>query len=217
MNPIFTGVYKERTEIFTENLMHSQKVYGEKLVKAGSKEFRHWDPTRSKLAAAILNGLKELPATSGYQILYLGASTGTTVSHLSDIVKENGIIYAIEFSERVFRHLLDLSNKRKNIVPILADARKPELYKWVEEVDIVYLDLAQPDETEIAIRNAKEFLKDGGTLFIAIKSQSIDVTKNPKQVYEEEKQKLENSGFSVLQLVNLEPYEEKHAMIVAKK
>lgn len=217
MNPIFSGVFKERSEIFTENLDKGHKVYGEKLLKIGTKEFRHWDPTRSKLSAAILNGLKELPATSGYQILYLGASTGTTVSHISDIIKENGIVYAVEFSERVFRSLMDLANKRKNVVPILADGRKPETYRWVEEVDVLLCDIAQPDESAIAVRNAKEFLKEGGILFLSVKSQSIDVTKQPKEVYEMEKRRLEEAGFSVLEVINLEPYEEKHAMIVARK
>ena len=129
---------------------------------------------------------------------------------------ENGIIYAVEFSERVFRALLDLSVKRKNIVPLLADARKPETYRWIEEVDVVYVDIAQPEETQIAVRNAKEFLKKDGLLFVAVKSQSIDVTKEPKKVYEEEKRKLESDGFTVLQSINLEPYEQKHAMIVAR-
>jgi fibrillarin-like pre-rRNA processing protein len=167
-------------------------------------------------AAAILNGLKEVPINEKSRILYLGASTGTTVSHCSDIAKQ-GIIYALEFSERVFRSLIELSKRRKNIVPILADARKPEDYYWIEEVDVVYCDIAQPDESLIAIRNTDEFLKPGGYVLIAIKSQSIDVTKDPKKIYEEEKGKLKKSGFSVLQLLDLEPYEEKHAMILAKK
>lgn len=216
MNPIFSGIYRERSEIFTENLA-TGKSYGEKIVKIGDKEFRHWDPTRSKLAAAIMNGLRELPTTDGFQVLYLGASTGTTVSHVSDIVRSNGIVYSIEFAERVFRFLLELAARRPNIVPLLADARKPETYAWVEEVDAVFCDIAQPEETEIAIRNAKEFLKPGGTLFVAVKSQSIDVTKNPKEIYEQEKKKLEEAGFNILQMIDLEPYQEKHCMIVAKK
>ena len=104
-----------------------------------------------------------------------------------------------------------------NIVPILADARKPESYYWCEECDIVYVDIADPQEFEIAIRNAKEFLVDGGYLIIAIKSQSIDVTKQPEQIYKQEAKKLEKTGFKVLQLVDLEPHEEKHAFILAKK
>jgi fibrillarin-like pre-rRNA processing protein len=213
MKEMTNGIYKDGREIFTVNAVPGSKVYGEQIIKK-DREYRHWDPTRSKLAAAILNGLKTEIRPSA-KILYLGASTGTTPSHLSDIIGAGGIIYAVEFAERVFRSLLDLSEKRNNIAPFLADSRKPETYGWIENVDIVYCDIAQPDETEIAIRNAKIFLKKDGLLMIAIKSQSIDVTKKPDDVYKTEAEKLKRAGFNVLQLIDLEPYEEKHGFIAA--
>ena len=216
MKEIFSGIYKSGNDIFTINAIPGAKVYNEKIVRQEGKEFRHWDPTRSKLAAAILNGLKENPIKNSTKILYLGASTGTTTSHVSDIIGKEGIIYAIEFADRVFQPLLELSKKRKNIMPLFTDARRPEKYAWIECVDVVYADIAQNDQTQIAIRNAKEFLKEGGFIMIALKSQSIDVTKSPRDVYEQEKKKLEKEGFDVLQSVNLEPYEEKHGFIVAK-
>ena len=213
MKEMTNGIYKDGREIFTVNAVPGSKVYGEQIIKK-DREYRHWDPTRSKLAAAILNCLKT-EIRPGAKILYLGASTGTTPSHLSDIIGAGGIIYAVEFAERVFRSLLDLSEKRNNIAPFLADSRKPETYGWIENVDIVYCDIAQPDETEIAIRNAKIFLKKDGLLMIAIKSQSIDVTKKPDDVYKTEAEKLKRAGFNVLQLIDLEPYEEKHGFIAA--
>ena len=216
MNQVFSGIFREGKNLFTINLVPGTKVYGERLIKK-DKEYREWDAERSKLGAAILNGLNEFPIIEGSKILYLGASTGTTPSHVSDIVGKKGIVYSVEFSERVFRNLLQLAEKRSNIAPIFADARKIEDYKWVEEVDAVYVDIADPQEGEIAIRNADEFLKQGGILFIAIKSQSIDVTKNPQEVYKEEKNRLEKAGYKVLQLIDLEPWQEKHAMIVARK
>jgi fibrillarin-like pre-rRNA processing protein len=164
-----------------------------------------------------MNGLKTVPMSEGTKVLYLGASTGTTVSHVSDIVRADGIAYAIEFAERVFRNLLDVTAARPNITPIIADARKPEQYGWVEQCDVIYCDIADPQETEIAMRNAVEFLKPGGCILMAIKSQSIDVTKPPEQVYKEESEKLRKAGFEIVEQVNLEPYEEKHAMIVARK
>ncbi|MBI4154000.1 fibrillarin-like rRNA/tRNA 2'-O-methyltransferase [Candidatus Woesearchaeota archaeon] len=215
MKEIFPGVFSEGRELFTRNYVPGVKVYGEKLVSKDEMELRMWDPTRSKLAAAILNGMDN-PLKEGDTVLYLGASTGTTPSHISDIVGINGMMYAVEFAERVFRSLLDLSEKRKNIAPLFADARKTEMYRWVEDVDIVYCDIADPQETEIAIRNGI-FLKEGGYLMIAIKSQSIDVTKKPEQVYKEEKEKLEKAGFKVLQLIDIEPYQEKHGFILARR
>jgi fibrillarin-like pre-rRNA processing protein len=162
-----------------------------------------------------MNGLRDLHIKNGSIVLYLGASTGTTISHISDIVGKSGFVYGIEFAERVLRSLLDLAKDRKNIAAIKADARKMDEYAWVEECDAVFCDIADPQETEIAVRNAKEFLKKGGQLMISIKSQSIDVTKKPKEVYEQERKKVENAGFRVVQLIDLEPYEAKHAMIVA--
>jgi fibrillarin-like pre-rRNA processing protein len=202
MKEIFNGIFKDSKDIYTNDLIE--------------KKQRLWDPTRSKLAAAILNGLHEEIKEKSV-VLYLGAATGTTVSHVSDIVGSGGFIYALDFADRVFQQLIDVSKKRKNIMPLLADARKPEAYRFVEECGIVYCDIAQPDQTDVAIRNCKEFLKQGGCLFLAIKSQSIDVTKKPEKVYEEEKNKLEKSGFDVLELIDLEPYEDKHAMIIARK
>ncbi len=212
----FPGMYKSGKDMATLALVEGS-VYGEKITRDGNKIYRFWDPTRSKLAAAIKNDLKYSPFDAGTKVLYLGASTGTTVSHISDIIGSSGIVYAIEFAERVFRPLLDLSKKRKNIAPLLADARKPENYAWIEECDVLFCDVAQPEETQIAIRNANQFLKQGGYLLLSIKSQSIDVTKQPQQVYEEEKEKLKKAGFSIIDLVDLEPYEQKHALILARK
>lgn len=213
MKEIFQSVFMEGNRLYTKNLVPGEKVYGEKLVN----DKREWVAERSKLAAAIIKGLKDMPVKSKSRILYLGASTGTTVSHISDIIGNDGIVYAVEFAERVFHNLIGLTKTRKNIVPIHADARKPEEYPWVEECDAVYCDIADPQESEIAIRNAKEFLKKGGYVFVAIKSQSIDVTKLPQTVYKQESEKLKKAGLEVLQLINLEPYQEKHAMIVARK
>ena len=217
MKEIFPGVFRDGKELFTVSLAPGKRVYGERVVKKGSVEYRSWDPTRSKLAAAIMNGLKTMPLAEGTRVLYLGASTGTTVSHVSDIVRADGIAYAIEFAERVFRNLTDVTAARPNIAPILGDARKPEQYGWVEQCDVLYCDIADPQETEIALRNAVEFLKPGGYILMAIKSQSIDVTKPPERVYKEEAEKLRKAGFEIVEQINLEPYEEKHAMIVCRK
>ena len=215
MKEIFPGIFKDGKILYTINLTPGTRIYGEKLIKK-DVEFREWEAQRSKLAAAILKGLKTLPVKHAAKVLYLGASTGTTVSHVSDIAGKEGAVYAVEFSERVFRNLLDLARQRRNIVPLLADARKPDEYPWIEKCDVLYCDIAQPDQTEIAMSNFDEFVEEG-YLLLVVKSQSIDVVKEPKKVYEEEKKKLEESGFDVLELIDLEPYEEKHAMIVAKK
>jgi fibrillarin-like pre-rRNA processing protein len=201
----------------TINYVEGNQVYGEKLYKKGGVEYRIWDPFRSKLAAALMIGLEVFPIKKGTIILYLGASTGTTVSHISDIVDYNGMIFAVEHASRVARDFLDrVAAYRKNIIPILQDARHPEQYFSIYgKVDLVYSDIAQPDQTDIAISNCKMFLKDGGYLFMTIKTRSIDVTKSPKKIIEEEVKKLQ-ANFDVIQNMDLQPYDKDHAMIVAR-
>ena len=46
---------------------------------------------------------------------------GTTVSHVSDIVGPNDLVFAVEFSHRSGRDLVNVAKTRINIVPIIAD------------------------------------------------------------------------------------------------
>jgi len=204
-------------QVATQNLVKGIDVYGEKLVKYEGEEYRVWDPFRSKLAAALQNGLTDLPIMNKSKVMYIGASTGTTVSHISDIIGINGLVFAIESSSRVARELLEnLASKRENIVPILEDARKPRSYFSVfGTVDVLYCDIAQPDQTEIAMANCFIYLKPSGTLLLVVKTRSINVLLNPKTVIAQEAKKLENSKFSIKQIIDLEPYDKDHALIRA--
>lgn len=204
-------------KLATENLVPGNQVYKEKLLTKKGIEYRLWDPFRSKLAAAIMNGLEDFPFKENSSVLYLGVSTGTTVSHISDIVGPKGMIFGVEHSSRVARDFLDrVASYRKNIIPIIQDARQPKDYFSVyDKVDIVYSDIAQPDQTDIAISNCKLYLKNKGYLFLVIKSRSIDVTQSPKKIIEDESKKLLDN-FEIIQQINLFPYDKDHAMIVAK-
>lgn len=209
MKQIFTGVWSKGNQIFTDNLLPGDRSFTKQLMKDGKRELREWNPYRSKAAAAIMNGLKTFPIKKGTKILYLGISFGTTSSFFSDIIGRDGVIYGVEISERSMRDLNLVAEKRKNIVPILADARKPQDYSWVEPVDIVFQDVATNDQSEIMIRNAKQFLKKDGFAMIAIKSRSIDVTKKPSIIYRQELEKLSDS-FRILEKIELDPYEKDH-------
>lgn len=202
----------------TQNLIKGNSVYGEKIVKLEDIEYRIWDPFRSKLAGAILKGLKENPIREESKVLYLGASTGTTVSHVSDIIGNKGILFTIEPSVRVARELLEnVSSIRSNIITIIADARNYlKYYGYFGLVDVVYSDIAQPDQTMIAIDNCKSYLKNQGDLLIIIKTRSIDVLEDPKTVAFKEAKKLEENKFTIIQTINLEPFEKDHYIIHAK-
>lgn len=203
-------------KLATQNFVPGNQVYNEKLVQHKGSEYRIWNPFRSKLAAAIMNDLKNFPFNQKSDVLYLGVSTGTTISHISDIVNQGGTIFGIEHASRVARDFLDrVASHRKNIVPIIQDARRPEeFFSVYKKVDIVYVDIAQPDQTNIAIENCRLYLKSGGYLFLVIKTRSIDVVKDPKIVIKDEIKKLETL-FEIKQTIDLHPYDKDHAMVIA--
>jgi fibrillarin-like pre-rRNA processing protein len=218
-------IYFKEDNIATKNLSPGLRVYGEKLIIENQcinneeieVEYRVWNPYRSKLAAALLNGMSKLTIEDDYKILYLGASTGTTVSHISDMVY-NGLIYAVEFSPITMRKLTRLSDNRQNIAPILADANKPKNYvSLVEKVDFIYCDVAQPNQSELFMSNIDLFLEKKAVGLITIKSRSINVIKNPKKVFKEEEKKLINRGFRILEKIKLEPYKKDHLGLLVEK
>lgn len=213
----FYGVFKINGKLATVNLVPGEDVYGEELVKGRNVEYRIWDFWRSKPAAALKSGLRVLPIEKRNTILYLGIANGTTSSHFSDIIGKEGLIYGVEISERPFRELLPTAEQRGNIISILANARKPEDYEntVLGKVDIVYEDVASDDQVQILIRNCERFLKPRGYAIIAIKSQSIDVTRTPREVYKECLQELEKH-FEILDKVELDPYEKYHMFVVMK-
>jgi len=224
-HPLFQAVYQVMLEdsaqrLATRNLVPGRNVYGERLVRFKGVEYRVWDAFRSKLAAAMLKGLKIVPIEPGHTVLYLGAASGTTVSHVSDIIGENGFVYCVEFASRSLRDLVDnVCNYRFNMSPILEDARIPEKYEMLitKKADDVYCDIAQPEQAKVLADNADIFLKKSGWIMLAVKSQSIDVSKTPTEIYEREARVLQKRGFRIEQILHLEPYDKAHAMILAQK
>lgn len=213
----FLGVFLVNGKLATLSFAPGTRVYGEKLVREGESEYRMWDLYRSKLAAAIHKGLKELPIKPGSTVLYLGAATGTTPSHVSDIVGSSGTVFCVEFAQRSMRDLLSVCERRQNMLPIMGDARQPEQYaEGIGKVDVVYQDVAQPDQADIFIKNSKLFLKKGGWGMIAIKSQSIDVTRQPRKVFEEFVSQV-GSEIGVKEQIELSPYDLEHLFITGKK
>jgi fibrillarin-like pre-rRNA processing protein len=208
------GVFTEKNRIFTQNLPSCKgiKVYNERLVTYKNQEFRSWNPYRSKLAAAILKGI-EVSINPDNKILYLGAATGTTVSHFSDIVN-NGIVYSIESSPIAMTELLKVSEKRSNIIPVLEDAFHPDRYfSLISKVDLIYQDISQRNQAEILTANIKKFLKKNGVSILMVKARSIDVSLKPKQAYRFICNQLETEGYKITQTIDLAPYEKDHAAI----
>ncbi|KAJ7946671.1 Mediator of RNA polymerase II transcription subunit 36a [Quillaja saponaria] len=206
--------------LVTKNLVPGEAVYNEKRVTVqnedGTKvEYRIWNPFRSKLCAAILGGVDNIWIKPGAKVLYLGAASGTTVSHVSDIVGPTGVVYAIEFSPRSGRDLVNMAKKRTNVIPIVEDARHPARYRMlVGMVDVIFSDVAQPDQARILALNASFFLKAGGHFVISIKANCIDSTVPAAAVFQSEVKKLQAEQFKPSEQVTLEPFERDHACVV---
>lgn len=220
----FEGVFIARggkdDMLLTMNMVPGHTVYGEKkVVVEGAtpeekKEYRQWNPFRSKLGAAVFNGIKKLHIKPGSKVLYLGAASGTTVSHVSDIVGPEGTVYAVEMAARPGRELIEVAKVRTNIVPIIEDARYPAKYRMlVPMVDVLFADVAQRAQAQIFAINAAAFLKNGGQFLISIKASCIDSTAAPSAVFARVREELIEQQFKPTEQVSLDPFERDHAMV----
>ena len=228
----FDGVYIIKTTedvLATKNMVPGESVYGEKRVTIEENtqmptgtgdvenkvEYRVWNAFRSKLGAAIVNGIRNIYIKPGAKVLYLGAANGTTISHVSDIVGDKGIVYGVEISERSGRDLINMAKKRPNLVPIIDDARKPQNYRFLIPtlVDVIFADVAQPDQARIIAINAEHFLKNKGGFVFSIKANCVDSVAKPEDVFDNQIQVLKSYKLFAKEKVSLEPYERGHAVV----
>lgn len=213
--------------IATKNITPGESVYGEKRISVDEVqqnddgtstttkvEYRTWNPFRSKLCAAIAGGADDIYMKPGSRVLYLGGASGTSVSHVADLVGPTGYVYAVEFSSRSGRDLVGMAAKRTNVVPIVEDARQPARYRMVVPmVDVIFADVAQPDQARIVAMNANWFLKAGGGVLISIKANCIDSTAPAAEVFASEVQKMRADGIKPKFQLTLEPFERDHCLV----
>ncbi|KAJ5161742.1 rRNA methyltransferase NOP1 [Penicillium capsulatum] len=210
--------------LVTKNLTPGEAVYGEKRISVEGPanedgtvtkvEYRVWNPFRSKLAAGILGGMDDIYMKPGARVLYLGAASGTSVSHVADIVGPEGNVYGVEFSHRSGRDLIGMASHRPNVIPIVDDARHPLRYRMlVPMVDVIFADVAQPDQARIVALNAHMFLKNGGGIVVSIKANCIDSTAAPDVVFANEVKKLRAEQIKPKEQLTLEPFERDHCIV----
>lgn len=208
------GVYTDGRTLYTVNGAPGRSVYGERLVRFEGVEYRSWNPTRSKLAALILQGARRLHIDRSTKVLYLGAASGTTASHVSDIVVD-GYVFCVELSERSFRDLLAVCESRKNMIPILADASMPHEYAHVVEgVELVYQDIAQRNQVDVFVRNMASFEAEHGILML--KARSVDVNRPPQKVFSEVKRELVSRHLKVKEVVDINRFAKDHAAFIVE-
>lgn len=192
-------------------------AFNKKFFTKNNQGYLLWEPKTSKLSAALHKDLKETHLKQKNIVLYLGASTGTTVTHVSNIIGNEGMIFAIEISPTTCRELVFLAEERKNIAPILADANQPQTYaNKITTVDWLYQDISQRNQVEIFLKNSKLFLKEKGYALLALKARSIDVTTEPAKIFEEAGKELQKE-LEILEEIQLEPYQKDHCLFVCKK
>ena len=203
------GIRRRRFDGRERFATRGASVYGEPRDDDG---WRAWDAGRSKLGAML-----ELGVDPGFEgddgVLYLGAASGTTVSHVADFA---GPTYAVEFAPRPTRDLLGVADTRPNLFPLLSDARTPETYAHVVEagLDYVVQDVATRGQATVALRN-RRFLAPDGRLVAAIKARSEDVLADPDEVFADVLAEL-REGYAISETQRLDRFHDDHLAVVAE-
>ena len=206
----YPGVYTDGRNFYTRSTS-AESVYGEKIVKEKGNIYRRWEPIRSKLAAAMHLGLENFYFKDS-KILYLGAATGTTVSHVADIAK---VVWAVEISPISMSSLVSLAEKRENIIPILEDARYPERYSlFVERPQVIYQDISQRDQVRIFVKNMEHFSPDYG--YLMLKTRTVDVRRSAREIMKETAKALQEN-YSIQEIINLQKYQKEHYAFVVRR
>lgn len=207
------NVFRRGRDFFV-NSSDPTPVFGERVIPDNGNFSRYLDPKRSKLAAAVVKGSRQLPFRSESRVLYLGAASGTTVSYVSDICNR-GSVYALEISVDPFYKLLGLSERRRNIIPIIDDANNPERYSFfVDTVDIIYQDIAQRNQVQIFNTNATAF-PEAKYGVLVIKTRSISSRASEASLLKESISRI--GGFKINETIDLKPFDQSNYMLVMER
>uniref|UniRef100_H3B3Q4 rRNA 2'-O-methyltransferase fibrillarin n=1 Tax=Latimeria chalumnae TaxID=7897 RepID=H3B3Q4_LATCH len=205
--------------LVTKNMVPGESVYGEKrmAVEALGKGFDKNLKLRgekNKLGGSIFLLLERIFFFLK-KILFGLVCRLVFLLLMRDVILQEGLVYAVEFSHRSGRDLINVAKKRTNIIPIIEDARHPHKYRMlVGMVDVVFADVAQPDQTRIVALNSHNFLRNGGHFVISIKANCIDSTAAPEAVFAAEVKKMQQENMKPQEQLTLEPYERDHAVVV---
>ena len=214
---IFWVTVRNEKKLATLSNLSTNQDYKENLVEMNGKQYSIWNPYMSKLAAAIINGMEIFPILKKTKILYLDPTSEKTIKHISDIVGINGKIFVVRNIMKNSKNFLEqIAKNRSNIFTIIPDKTNPaRLTGMTEMVDVIYIDIAEHNQTEIAIQNCKNHLRIGGFLMLIVPTKNIDFTSNPSKKNQEERKKLQTS-FDIIQEINLTDFFKEYSMVIAK-
>ena len=225
--PLGWGIRRQGKSIWSRNAVRGRSVRGERRKKEGRIEWRQWNPTKSKVAAALLRTKLEpslIIPEPGSTCLYLGASSGGTVSHIHDIVcgadnHHGGQVVAVEISPRMMRDLVSLSEKRSGLFPLLADARRPDLIAPIlrGKADWIHQDLSIADQAETFVRVSSSFLSSGGVGLLSLKAASERSSEgDDNSRFKKAERILEESELELVERIDLKGLEEQHVLFSCK-
>ena len=218
------GIRREGRSLWTRNAVKGVSVSGERRKRDGRNEWRLWNPNRSKVAASILKTKRDASALlpdSGSTCLYLGASTGGTVSHIHDNVcgagnHHGGQVVAVDISPRMMRNLVKLAERRQGLVPVLADARNPlAVAPYIRgKADWLHQDLSIGDQAETFVRMTSAFLKQRGAAILSLKAASERWMEGGDDArFEHTKSIIEDcQHLELLEIIDISVFEEQHAV-----
>ena len=214
---IFWVTVRNEKKLATLSNMSTNQDYKENLVQTNGKRYSIWNPYTSKLAAAIINGMEIFPILKKTKILYLDPTSKKTIKHISDIVGINGKIFVVRDVMKNSKNFLEqIVKNRSNIFTIVPDKTNPaRLTGMTETVDVIYIDITEHNQTEIAIQNCKNHLRIGGFLMLIVPTKNIDFANNPSKKNQEERKKLQTS-FDIIQEINLTDFFKEYSMVIAK-
>ena len=217
------GVRREGRSLWTRNAVRGVSVRGERRKTDSKIEWRAWAASKSKVAAALLrtsNNPSELLPETGSTCLYLGASYGSTVSHIHDHVcgsgnHHSGQVVAVEISPRAMRELSALATRRIGLVPVLGDARVPsQIAPFIRgKADWIHQDLSIADQAQTFVKMTQAFLRPGGTGLLSLKaaseraSQGDDVSRFAKA-----EGIIKESNLELIERIDLTGLEEQHVV-----
>ncbi len=217
MRPLLARVPSLATDgrdIYTRDAGGGRPVYGEDTTSdADGRAWRRFDPRRSKTAAALVTGGlgPEVEAVlTSPPLLYLGAASGTSLSHLADIFAPEPV-YGVEVAPRSFADMLDNLKTWPNVFPVHADARRPETYaSLVDRAGAIVQDVAIKDQVGVLAANARAFLVPGAPALLFLKARAVDSAAEPTDIFKDTRGQLATAGFEVREQRSLEPFDQDH-------
>ena len=222
------GIRREGRSLWTRNAVRGVSVRGERRKTDARIEWRFWEPSRSKVAAALLrtaNDPSQLLPETGATCLYLGASFGSTVSYIHDQVcgagnHHGGQVVAVEIAPRAMRDLSELASIRPGLVPVLGDARQPQtVAPYIRsKADWMHQDLSIADQAETFVRMAGAFLSPGGNGLLSLKAASERSSDGDDDSrFAKAARILRESNLDVIERIDLKGLEEQHLVFHVRK